>query len=141
MFGSGNGEESAVLAARPRFGLAMSFMPVSRLARMVALYKAEAQRCGWSPAADQVLYRGICAYGENGAANAFAMAEAQAAATGEEAPLIVRGPFFTGGTKDILRQMESLRDAGVGAIDLDIGGASGGVDYAEKAQLLERFGR
>ena len=136
MFGSGNSEESALFAARHRFGLAMSFMPVSRLARMVALYKAEAQRCGWSPGPDQVLYRGICTPEED---NPFDRAEAQARATGEDAPLIVRGPFFTGGPKSVLEQMARLREAGVGVIDVDIVASNDAVNYAAQAAALERF--
>jgi alkanesulfonate monooxygenase SsuD/methylene tetrahydromethanopterin reductase-like flavin-dependent oxidoreductase (luciferase family) len=140
IFGSGNSEESALFAARHRFGLAMSFMPVSRVARMLALYKAEAQRCGWSPSADQVLYRGLCAMGE-GSDNAFDRAEARARANGEDAPLVVRGAFFTGAAKDVLRQAASLRDAGVGAIDVDIVSAADAVNYTDQTATLERFAR
>jgi len=141
MFGSGNSEESALFAARHRFGLAMSFMPVSRAARMVALYKAEAQRCGWSPAPDQILYRGICAMDAHDDGNPFDRAEAEARAKGEEAPTIVRGPFFTGGGKGALRQIAKLRDAGVGVIDVDIVSVAEAVNYAEQAVALERFAR
>ena len=141
MFGSGNSEESALFAARHRFGLAMSFMPVSRVARMVALYTAEAQKCGWSPGPDQILYRGICAMDAAEGDNPFDKAEAEARAKGEEAPMIVRGPFFTGGAKGALRQLESLRDAGVSVIDVDIVASNDTIDYAAQAASLERFGR
>ncbi len=140
VFGSGNSEESALFAARHGFGLATSFMPVSRLARMIALYRAEAQKCGWVPGPEQVLYRGVCAMdGHEG--NAFEQAEAEARARGEDAPLVVRGTYFTGDEKNILRQMERLRDAGVGVIDLDIVSAAGTVNYADQAVALERFAR
>jgi len=142
MFGSGNSEESAIFAARHKFGLAMSFMPVSRALRMIALYKAEAEACGWSPAAEQILYRGICAMdAPGGGGNPFAQAEAKARATGEDAPLIVRGPFFTGDAKSILTQIEGLKNAGVGVIDIGIAASKSGVDYAAQAQALEIFGR
>lgn len=141
IFGSGNSEQSALFAARHGFGLAMSFMPVSRLARMVALYKAEAQKCGWSPRPDQVLYRGFCTMDRGGDGNPFERAEAEARAKGEEAPLIVRGPFFTGDAKSILGQIATLRDAGVGVIDVDIVASNDTVDYAAQAASLERFGR
>ena len=140
IFGSGNSEESALFAARHRFGLAMSFMPVSRVARMIALYRAEARRCGWSPTADQVLYRGLCAMDDN-SANAFDLAESEAQASGGDAPLVVRGAFFTGGAKDILRRAAGLKDAGVGVIDVDIVPPTHVVNYAEQAAALERFGR
>jgi len=141
MFGSGNSAESALFAARHRFGLAMSFMPISRVARMIALYKAEARNCGWSPGPDQILYRGICAMDAAEAGNPFDEAEAEARAKGEEAPMIVRGPFFTGGAKGALRQLESLREAGVGVIDVDIVSVAEAINYAEQASALERFGR
>jgi alkanesulfonate monooxygenase SsuD/methylene tetrahydromethanopterin reductase-like flavin-dependent oxidoreductase (luciferase family) len=140
IFGSGNSEESALFAARHRFGLAMSFMPVSRVARMVALYRAEARSCGWSPGADQVLYRGLCAMGDD-RGNAFDQAEAEARATGSDAPLMVRGAFFTGAVRDILRQAAGLRDAGVGVVDVDVVPPNHFVNYADQAIALERFGR
>ena len=141
MFGSGNSEESALFAARHRFGLAMSFMPVSRIKRMVAVYKAEAQRCGWSPGPEQILYRGICLMGaDDDDNNLFERAEAEARASGADAPLIVHGPFFTGGPRSILRQIASLRDSGVGVIDLDIVASNDAVNYVEQSAALERFG-
>lgn len=141
MFGSGNSEESALFAARHRFGLAMSFMPVSRVARMIALYKSEAKKCGWFPEPEQILYRGICAMDASEEDNPFDKAEVEACAKGEDAPMIVRGPFFTGGAKGALRQLESLREAGVGVIDVDIVSVAESVNYAEQATALERFGR
>jgi hypothetical protein len=71
--------------------------------------------------------------------NLFEQAEAEARAKGEDAPLVVRGTYFTGDEKNILRQMERLRDAGVGVIDLDIVSAAGTVDYAGQAAALKRF--
>lgn len=141
MFGSGNSEESARFAARHRFGLAMSFMPVTRVARMVALYKDEAQKCGWSPAPDQILYRGICAMDARADDNPFDKAEAEARAKGEAAPMIVRGPFFTGGGNAVLRQLENLRAAGAGVIDVDIVSTAEAVNYDAQAAALERFAR
>jgi len=55
--------------------------------------------------------------------------------------MIVRGPFFTGGAKGALRQLESLREAGVGVIDVDIVSVAEAINYAEQASALERFGR
>jgi alkanesulfonate monooxygenase SsuD/methylene tetrahydromethanopterin reductase-like flavin-dependent oxidoreductase (luciferase family) len=138
MFGSGNSEESALFAARHRFGLAMSFMPVSRMSRMIELYKAEARRCGWSPTPEQILYRSICAM-DTEDENPFDRAESQARAKGEDAPLIVRGAFLTGGAKTILSRIEILRAAGVGVIDLDIIASNDAVNYAEQSAALEHF--
>jgi len=141
MFGSGNSEESAVFAARHKFGLAMSFMPVSQVKRVIARYRAEAEACGWSPGPDQILYRGICAMdAPGGDGNPFAQAEAKARVKNEDAPLIVRGPFFTGGASSVLKQIESLKEAGVGVIDVGIS-STGGVDYAAQTAALDLFGR
>jgi hypothetical protein len=76
-----------------------------------------------------------------GSDNAFDRAEARAGANGEDAPLVVRGAFFTGAAKDVLRQAASLRDAGVGAIDVDIVSAADVVNYADQTATLERFAR
>jgi alkanesulfonate monooxygenase SsuD/methylene tetrahydromethanopterin reductase-like flavin-dependent oxidoreductase (luciferase family) len=140
MFGSGNSEESALFAARHGFGLAMSFMPVSRLAQMIALYKDEAQKCGWMPGPEHVLYRGICAM-DDMAGNAFDRAETESHDTGAPAPLVVRGAYFTGGARSILDRTEKLRDAGVGVIDVDIVSSADSVNYDDQAATLERFAR
>jgi alkanesulfonate monooxygenase SsuD/methylene tetrahydromethanopterin reductase-like flavin-dependent oxidoreductase (luciferase family) len=142
VFGSGNSEESALFAARHGFGLAMSFMPVSRLARMIDIYKTEAVRCGWTPAAEQILYRGLCAMdAPGGSDNPFDRAEAEARAKGEEVPLIVRGAYFTGDAASVLNQAERLRDAGAGVIDVAIVPAAESSGYADQAEALERFAR
>lgn len=107
VFGSGNSEESVVFAAQRRLGLAISFAPVEQVARMVALYRTEAEKAGWSPTSDHVLYRAIAQVSESDAA-------AASPAGGEG----IFRPFFVGGPKSVLGQVEQLRAAGVGVIDM-----------------------
>jgi alkanesulfonate monooxygenase SsuD/methylene tetrahydromethanopterin reductase-like flavin-dependent oxidoreductase (luciferase family) len=107
VFGSGNSQESVAFAAQRRLGLAISFAPVEQVARMVALYRAEAEKAGWSPGPDQVLYRAVAQVSESDAA-------APSPAGGEG----IFRPFFRGGPKSVLGQIEGLRAAGVGIIDM-----------------------
>jgi alkanesulfonate monooxygenase SsuD/methylene tetrahydromethanopterin reductase-like flavin-dependent oxidoreductase (luciferase family) len=109
VFGSGNSEESVVFAAQRRLGLAISFAPVQQVARAVALYRAEAEKAGWSPGPDQVLYRTVAQVGET---------DAGSPAGGEG---LLRPSIF-GGPERVLGQLESFRDAGVGVIDLAFAG-------------------
>ncbi|MFI4934863.1 MAG: LLM class flavin-dependent oxidoreductase [Caulobacterales bacterium] len=109
LYGSGNSEDSVIFAAQRRLGLAISFAPPEQIRKSVALYRAEAEKAGWSPTAEQVLYRAIAHVGES-----------DAAVHAEEAHM--RGglfaPFFIGGPTKVLGQIETLRDAGVGVIDM-----------------------
>lgn len=106
VFGSGNSEDSVVFAAQRRLGLAISFAPVEQVGRAVALYRAEADKAGWSPTPDQVLYRAVAQVSES---------ETTASPAGGQG---IFRPFFFGGPKRVLGQVESLRDAGVGVIDM-----------------------
>jgi alkanesulfonate monooxygenase SsuD/methylene tetrahydromethanopterin reductase-like flavin-dependent oxidoreductase (luciferase family) len=108
VFGSGNSEESTVFAAQRRLGLAISFAPVAQVARIVALYRAEAEKAGWSPTPDHVLYRAVANVAESDTA-------AAASPAGGEG---IFRPFFAGGPKSVIGQVESLREAGVGVIDM-----------------------
>jgi alkanesulfonate monooxygenase SsuD/methylene tetrahydromethanopterin reductase-like flavin-dependent oxidoreductase (luciferase family) len=59
MYFSGNSLNSAEFAARERLGLCMSFHRPEAVAGIVAHYRAEAQRSGWQPTPDQIVYRGF----------------------------------------------------------------------------------
>ena len=108
VFGSGNSEDSVVFAAQRKLGLAISFAPPAQVAKHVALYKAEAEKAGWSPTSDHVLYRAVAQIAET---------DAQAACTAQGRFL----PYFLGGPTRVLGQIEALKDAGVGVIDLAFG--------------------
>jgi alkanesulfonate monooxygenase SsuD/methylene tetrahydromethanopterin reductase-like flavin-dependent oxidoreductase (luciferase family) len=111
VFGSGNSEDSVVFAAQRRLGLAISFAPVEQVARAVSLYRAEAEKAGWSPGPDHVLYRAVAQVSESDAV-------APSPAGGEG----IFRPFFSGGPKSVIGQVESLRAAGVGVIDMAFAG-------------------
>ncbi len=108
VFGSGNSEDSVLFAAQRRLGLAISFAPVEHVARMVALYRAEADKAGWSPTSEHVLYRAVAHVSQS---------EAAAAASPAGGEGIFR-PFFVGGPKQVIGQIESLHAAGVGVVDM-----------------------
>lgn len=127
VFGSGNSEESVIFAARRRLGLAISFAPPAQIAKSVLLYRAEAEKAGWTPTTDHVLYRAIASVADSDAA-----AEDSSATT----PSIF-APFFHGGPKRILGQIETLRDAGVGIIDMAFGGGG----HARAVASLELLAR
>ena len=112
VFGSGNSEDSVLFAAQRRLGLAISFAPPAQVAKHVALYRSEAEKAGWSPGPDQVLYRAVAQIAETDAE-----ADAQMARTsgGRFAP------YFNGGPQRLLGQIEALHDAGVGVIDMAFG--------------------
>ena len=106
VFGSGNSPDSVLFAAQRRLGLAISFAPVEQVARAVASYRAEAERAGWSPTPDHVLYRAVAQVSESDATPSPAGGEG------------IFRPFFVGGPKSVIGQVESLRKAGVGVIDM-----------------------
>ena len=106
VFGSGNSQDSVIFAAQRRLGLAISFAPVEQVARMVALYRAEAEKAGWSPTPDQVLYRAVAQVSET---------ETSASPAGGEG---IFRPFFHGGPQQVLGQVDELRAAGVGIVDM-----------------------
>ena len=59
VYGSGNSEDSVVFAAQRKLGLAISFLPPAQIKERVALYRTEAEKAGWSPTSDHVLYRAV----------------------------------------------------------------------------------
>lgn len=109
VFGSGNSEESIVFAAQRKLGLGISFAQPDKVAESVALYRAEAEKAGWTPADDQVLYRGFAHVAETDAAR-----EAEA----ETLTHMRIPPSFAGGPKTVVGQVERLREVGVGVIDM-----------------------
>src|SRR5262249_3022829 len=60
VFMSAASRESAVFGARHRLGGAVSFTPPHVAAQQFGVYKEEAQRAGWTPRPDDLLYRGWC---------------------------------------------------------------------------------
>jgi len=154
VFGSGNSEESVIFAARRRLHLALSFMPASTVKRMVELYKSEAQQAGWTPTREHILYRGIAqiADGDESTPSAFeaadnagpsARATAPARAPGgtPASPTFIFAPYFTGGPRNVLRQIALLRDAGVGIVDVHLISSMDSIDYDKQAAATELFAK
>jgi alkanesulfonate monooxygenase SsuD/methylene tetrahydromethanopterin reductase-like flavin-dependent oxidoreductase (luciferase family) len=57
IFVSASSPESAAFAARHHLDAAFSFMPLSVVSELVAIYREHAAEAGWEPTADNVLYR------------------------------------------------------------------------------------
>ena len=112
VYGSGNSEDSVIFAAKRQLGLAISFAPPAQVAKSVALYRAEAEKAGWAPTADQVLYRAVAQIAET---------DAQADAHAAHAARGIFTPYFQGGPARVRSQIEALREAGVGVIDMAFG--------------------
>ena len=147
IYGSGNSEESVRFAAERRMGIAFSFAPVEVVADWVRLYHAEAAKAGWEPGPEQVIYRGI-AYAAASDAEAqaemgafFGRKAAEQAQIQQETlggppvvPLITE-PYFVGGPETLKGRFETLRDCGVGVVDL----AWGIGDPAQREATMDRF--
>ena len=143
VFGSGNSEELAIFAAQKRLGLAMSFMPASTVKRLVDLYKSEAKKAGWTPTKDHVLYRAMCTISDTNEyhESPFDKADKEAAASGKNAPIFVMGGYLTGGPRNVIRQIEALREAGVGVVDMNIGSSMATANYDGQAAATELFAK
>lgn len=147
IYGSGNSEESVRFAAQRGMGIAFSFAPVDVVADWVRLYHAEAEKAGWQPLPEQVIYRGIAYAAENDAQAQsdmgafFGRKAAEQAQVQQETlggppvvPLITE-PYFVGGPDTLKGRFETLRDSGVGVVDL----AWGIGDPAQREAAMDRF--
>jgi len=131
MYGSGNSEESVIFAAQRKMGIAFSFAPLDQVRKWVDLYHSEAARAGWTPAPDQVLYRGLaCVADSDQQANEIltkhmgvqseqqALLQSKTMGGPPVVPLISR-PYFLGGPQTIIERFAALRDCGVGVVDMN----------------------
>ena len=146
-FGSGNSEDSVAFAAKRKMGIAFSFAEPATVKKWVDLYRVEAEKAGWTPTPEHVLYRGI-AYVANTDEQAQADMIAFAGAKAEEAsqlqsktmggptevPLILK-PYFVGGPETLLERFATLRDCGVGVVDMSFGIGS----YEQKVASMTLF--
>lgn len=147
LFGSGNSEESIAFAAERGMGIAFSFASPDVVRDWVKLYHDAAAEAGWQPRPEQILYRGIAyAAGTDAQAiddmGAFFGAKMQeqaqfkpSAISGPPIVPLVTEPFFVGGPETLKGRLETLRDCGVGVVDL----AWGIGDAAQREASLERF--
>ena len=144
VFGSGNSDESVKFAAQRRLGMGMSFASPEIVKRWVELYYAEAEKAGWTPTPDQILYRGSAhlAPTEDEAFDQFAAVTGRDARTmpkPEGVLAYIMRPYFFGPPDHVLEQVQVLRDCGVGIIDMAFQAGVGAVDYPRQAAAMELF--
>ncbi|HEY1707324.1 MAG TPA: LLM class flavin-dependent oxidoreductase [Rhizomicrobium sp.] len=137
VFGSGNSDESIDFAASRRLPIAISFAPANVVKGWVERYRAAADKAGWMPGPDHVLYRHLAHIAASDAAATEEMHEASAAraraAAQMASPAAEMGgpgaqprtpppafftPYFFGGPKTVIARAEEMRNAGVGILDL-----------------------
>ncbi len=143
-FGSGNSDESAVFAARRRIGMGMSFAAPDLIRHWVELYRSEAEKAGWTPTAEHILYRGTMHMAETDEETnrQFTAATGRDATTMPEpqGPLAyIMRPYFFGAPDRVLEQVSVLRDCGVGIIDMAFQLGVGHVDYDGQAVAMQLF--
>jgi alkanesulfonate monooxygenase SsuD/methylene tetrahydromethanopterin reductase-like flavin-dependent oxidoreductase (luciferase family) len=152
VFSSGNTPDSVPFAARRHLGLALSFMPLSSIKQRVDLYREEAAKAGWEPAADDVVYRffgHVAETDEEARRNIgdnkvdlrriFAMNEAMLKRLmGNRAELqMMETPFLFGGPAAVIDQIGALREAGVGIMDMAF--TWPGLSYEQQLRSMECF--
>ena len=155
VFGSGNHEDSARFAARHRLGLAMSFLPLAAAEQRIALYRSEADKAGWLPGREHILYRGIGhlaetdeqAKGEITAATEARIATARKIESEENcapplgAPVVERAPvfqpLFNGSPRRVSELARAFHEAGVGT--LDIAFHWGPTSYEQQVRSMTMF--
>jgi alkanesulfonate monooxygenase SsuD/methylene tetrahydromethanopterin reductase-like flavin-dependent oxidoreductase (luciferase family) len=133
IYGSGNSEESVIYAAKRRMGIAFSFAPPELVKKWIHLYRCEAARFGWTPTPEHIIYRGITYVAETDAKAVAQMAEffgqkAAESAQFQSATLggppvvsLVAQPYFVGSSETIIERFATLRDCGVGVVDMVLG--------------------
>jgi len=131
LFSSGNSFESATFAASQHHGLAMSYLPPALVAQVIPHYKMEADKHGWEPREDHIIYRGnLIAADTDEEAQQLAARLAtlshlkrpqSAAGDGGKATVNMIGTAqFCGSPQTLVKQMKALHDLGIGAVDLTI---------------------
>jgi alkanesulfonate monooxygenase SsuD/methylene tetrahydromethanopterin reductase-like flavin-dependent oxidoreductase (luciferase family) len=114
-------------------GIAFSFAPPEVTAKWIDLYRRETARCGWTPGPEHIIYRGITYAADTDAQAGAEMAEFFGKKAAESAqfqsaslggpPIVslVSQPYFVGSPKTIIERFATLRDQGVGIVDMVFG--------------------
>jgi alkanesulfonate monooxygenase SsuD/methylene tetrahydromethanopterin reductase-like flavin-dependent oxidoreductase (luciferase family) len=133
IYGSGNSDESIIFAAERGMGIAFSFAPPDVTKKWIDLYRREAARCGWTPTPEHIIYRGITYAAATDAQAGAEMAEFFGKKAAESAqfqsaslggpPIVslVSQPYFVGSPNTIIERFATLRDCGVGIVDMVFG--------------------
>lgn len=148
-YGSGNSEESVVFAAQRKMGIAFSFAEPETVKKWVDLYLKAADKAGWKPTPEHVLYRGISYVAETdeqAGADVMAYMGARAAEAAQlqsktmggptMVPLIAK-PYFVGGVDTLKERFATLRECGVGVVDMSFGVGS----YDQKIASMTLFSK
>jgi len=149
LYGSGNSQESVLVAARRKLGIAFSFMAPENCVELIDLHKTEAAKAGWQPAADHVIYRGLTYVPDS---NAQAMEDMSAffgARSAEQAklksstlggppiaPLILQ-PYFVGDPQTVTERFRALHNIGVAVVDSVYGVGT----HLQQVAAMERFAK
>ena len=146
VFGSGNSDESVIFAAQRKLAMGMSFASPNVIRRWVELYRSEAAKAGWTPTPDHILYRGNChlAESDDQALEDISTRSGTPKAARIEAPpdgplAYLMRPYFLGGKDTVLSQIRTLRDCGVGIIDISLAMGIGAIDFDRQAVVMQRF--
>lgn len=130
VFGSGNSAESVAFAASRGLGIAFSFAKPEAIREWIALYRHETARHGWTPTPAHILYRGLGHIAPSDAqagadVGAFFSEKATERARiqsqtmgGPPVNSMIREPYFLGGPETLVGRFETLRDCGVGVVDM-----------------------
>lgn len=152
VFSSGNSPESVQFCASRRLNLGLSFILLPDIKQRVALYHEEAAKAGWSPTADNIMYRffaHVAASDEVAAQNtnrfrmnmglARHMSQAVTQSLRESPPekLELERPFLCGSAATVIEQIGALREAGVGMMDVSFLWA--GLSYEQQIESMQRF--
>jgi alkanesulfonate monooxygenase SsuD/methylene tetrahydromethanopterin reductase-like flavin-dependent oxidoreductase (luciferase family) len=149
IYGSGNSEESVIYAAERHMGIAFSFAPPDVVKKWIALYRNEAKRIGWTPTPEDIVYRGITYAADTDAQagaemGAFFGQKAAESAQFQSATLggppivsLVSQPYFVGSPATIIERFATLRDCGVGVVDMVFGVGT----PEKKLAVMERVAR
>jgi alkanesulfonate monooxygenase SsuD/methylene tetrahydromethanopterin reductase-like flavin-dependent oxidoreductase (luciferase family) len=154
VFSSGNSAESVQFCASRRLNLALSFILLPDIKQRVALYQEESAKAGWTPTAENVLYRfwGHVAESDEvaekntsrfkvsmGLARHLSPAITQSLRESPPEKLDFDRPFLCGSPARVIDQIGALREAGVGAMDIAF--VWPGLSYQQQLESMERFAR
>lgn len=151
MYGSGNSQESIAFVAKKRMALATSFIPPPVLKTAADLYRHIAAQEGWTPGADDILYR-CYAYVSNTLAEAEAVLQKnpdvfanlyrlhkdiQTAVNGAVPRGFPSRPGLFGSPDAVVEQLGQLHEIGVGVVDVSFNWP--GLTHAQRMKAMETY--
>jgi alkanesulfonate monooxygenase SsuD/methylene tetrahydromethanopterin reductase-like flavin-dependent oxidoreductase (luciferase family) len=139
-YGSGNSDESAAFAARHKLGMGISFAALPVIRRWVDLYKSEAEKAGWTPGPEHIIYRGLAHLAPSDAEAEKALEGRPKIDVDPQGPLAhIARPYVFGSPSTVLGQIRDLHDAGVGVVDMAFATGVGAIDYERQGDVMTMF--